>query len=319
MRKKIGLIVVSIVLIGGIGSYLYFKKKNMHKSGEPLQSVEEILKERANHAESHLLTPMGKSFISKNWIEFEKLYQPKKDFHELAEIIRACFIGNRFNGFEKKEMDRVLGYVIKAFDEIQSQNFPLTGLLITQFNRLPTPSHESDNYKKIESWYQDENSNQAKKKMAVLKLGIQDSEPTEKWINAVIQGVTGKTFGVTHSSWIQMVLEMRNIPARTKVLDSILKNFSKIELEAKGEALIVLASCPPISLKNVKIVFFKFLDSKDQKYFESALKSLLPLKNENAFNSDEMIRIKDRLNDIPDGVKNPYVEAKAKELLKEFN
>ena len=116
-----------------------------------------------------------------------------------------------------------------------------------------------------------------------------------------------------------MVLEMRNIPARTKVLDSILKNFSKIDSDAKGEALVVLATCPPISIKLVKNIFFKFLDSKDQKYFESALKSVLPLKSENAFNSDEIVKIKDRLNVFPDEVKSPYVEAKSKELLKELN
>ena len=314
-KKILGGVTLAVVIIS-ITSYFIILKRNKNKNEVPQISVEQILKERAMQAGNHLLTPMGKSFLTKNWVEFEKLYQPQRDFNELGEIIRASFIGNHFKDFKKGEIEKVFSYVLKTFDEIRSQDFVLTNLLITQFERLPTPDHGSPDYQKLESWYNDHDSSPAKKRMAVLKLGIQDSNPDPKWVSAVIQGITGKSFGLTHSSWIQMITEMRSIPARTKVLEALLRNFTKIDSEARPEALIALASSPTIAPRLIKKIFFKFLDSPNQKEFEAALKSMLPIFKENGFASEEVQKIRGKLINVPGEFKTPYVQLKVEELLK---
>lgn len=316
MRKKIILgAVFFVVLIGMTGYFIVSKKRAHEQNGQPQQSVEEILQERIKQAQARADTPLGKSFHSKNWVEFEKLYQPQKDFNQLAEIIRACFISNCFKDFKKNEMDRVFDYVVKTFSEMRSQDFALAGLLITQFERLPSPAHGSESYRTLESWFSNPDSSQAEKRMAILKLGIQDSNPDPKWVHAISQGLTGKTFGLTRMTWIQQVNDMRNGAARKKVLITLLKEFHKIEPEAQAEGLVVLAQNSSIAPKKIKTLFFRFLASDQLRDFEAALRSVLPQKNENQFDEKDILKIKDRLHSMPDHLKSPYVELKSKELL----
>src|ERR1700739_1842243 len=121
MKKKhivAAVITVFIIAVIGAGTFFIMKKKKLDASrhAEPQQSVEEILTERAKQAKSHLDTPLGKSFQAKNWAEFEKLYQSSKNFHELAEIIRANYIENQFKDFSKADMDQVFKYTLKTFN-----------------------------------------------------------------------------------------------------------------------------------------------------------------------------------------------------------
>ena len=299
------------------GTLLYLSKRNKptEHRGQPQQTVNAILEERAKQAITHTQTPLGASFVKKDWVEFEKLYHPEKDFVELAQIIRACYISNCFKEFKNTDHDQVFTAVVKTFTEMKSKNFAFAGLLITQFERLPTPKHGTPNFKALEAWFSNPDSNQALKRMAILKLGIQDADPAPKWITAISQGITGKTYGLTHESWIQMVSDMRNPVAQKTILNNTLKNFNKMDGDAQAEALILMAQNSKISPKQTKEIFFKFLASKDHKKFEASLKSLLPQLEAKAFTADEIVKIKDRLHSIPETLNTPYVDQKSKDLL----
>ena len=321
MKRKIALAITVVVMLVCVTLFFVWKKKqdSASRHAEPQQSVEEILQERALQAKAHLDTPLGRSFEAKNWTEFEKLYQPQKNFHDLAEIIRANFIGNEFKGFTQTNMDHVLGLVLKTFDEMKPQDFALAGLLITQFERLASPAHDSENYKTLESWFLDPNALPIKKRMSVLKLGIQDASPEPKWVKVIEAGILGNDFGADRTKWIQMISDMRNYEQRKDVLKVMLKEFSRIESTAQPEALALLAQEPDLPSKQIKEIALKFLQSKNQKEFEAALKSVPSLFKEQAFTAGEVQKIKDKLNLIPLKLNSPYVEQKAKEVLTVLN
>jgi len=315
MRKKI-ILGVLVLLVATVVTVVVLKKKNNIRDlqGQPQQTTEEILEERARQASNHIRTPLGTAFVQKNWKEFEKIYQPQKDFRELGEIIRACFIENCFKDFNKTEQSQVLTYVVKTISTMKPKEFALAGILITQFERLPSPAHDSENYRTMEGWYLNSEASDVQKRMAVLKLGVQDAEPATQWAPIIIQGLTGKTFGLSRSSWVQMVGDMRNIKNRKTVIASMIKDFNKIEKSAQPDSLVIMAQNEAKSSK-VKSYFFKFLDSNNQEEFEGALKSIIPMNDEHVFNESELTKIKDRLRSFSDELRTPYADLKSKEIL----
>lgn len=313
-KNKIIVAVAAIVII--VGAIVIVKKKNFLKGGNVPQTAEEILKERAKQAALHLKTPMGTTFTEKKWGEFDKMYQPKSQFHELAEIIRATYIDSQFKNFSKEDMDKVLSLTLKTFDELDPKNYALTGLLITQLERLPSPAHDSQNYKTLASWYADSKAAPIKKKMAILKLGVQDANPDAKWLNAIGQGIVGKNNFINTQQWLQMASEIRNTQAKTNMMKLVVKDFKSIEATAKPAALTLVSQNPSIAPKEIKDITLKFLQSQEPKEFEASLKAITTLSREKSFTPAEENIIKEKLTHIPAKLNSPYVDQKSKELLR---
>jgi len=323
-KTRIILIVIMIgVVASGVGFWIWKKKHPSIKVGQPQQTVEEILLERARQAKTKLDTPLGKSFVGKNWAEFDQLYQPQKNFHDLAEIIRAAYIGGQLKSFTPGDMDRVLGITLKTFDEMRPQDISLAGLLISQFKRLPSPPHDSENFETLESWFSSSKTLLIKKKFAILKLGVQDSAPDAKWVKVLADGIKGQSFGADKSEWVQMIGEMRNLEQRKKVLKVMLQEFSGIEHTAQPNALVLLSEEPELAPKQLDTIIMKFLQSANESEFEAALKCILPLAQAKFFSADDVAKIKEILTPVANGAPNantqknhiPYVVEKAKEIL----
>lgn len=285
------------------------------RDSEPQRSVEEILIERSKQANTHLESPLGKSFVAKNWSEFEKNYNPNHQFNELAEIIRACFIGNYFKSYTREEMDRVLNVVLKTFSAMEPKNIPLSGLLITQLERLPTPEKGTENYKILESWFSDPSAPDTKKRLTVLKLAVHDGSPSERWLSVLSQGLLGKTYGASRVDWIQWIGNMRNDSARNTILKSLAKDFNKLESEAKPEALVLLSQTPGVANHLVKDTAFKFLQSKNQANFEAGMRVVYNLAKDKLLSKADVEKLIYKMTNIPPELNSPYAEQKAKEIL----
>ena len=151
-RLSILAFVIGILIAVGIYSSKQKSPPAVKNPGEPQSSVEEILKERLKQASKSLETPLGRALVAKQWGEVDKIYQPKTMFNDLAESIRAIFIESKMKDFTPAEQDRLLSYVISTFASINEKDAHLTGLLMTQFDRLPAPPHESENHKILEGY-----------------------------------------------------------------------------------------------------------------------------------------------------------------------
>ena len=320
LKKTHALGIAAIVLATSAVIYISrrpIKSLTESKQGEPLQSVEQVLAERAKQANKHLDSPLGKAIANRNWVEAQKVYQPALVFHELAEIIRALFIDNKMSEFTADDQEKLLALVIESFTVMPEKNYHQTGLLVSQFERLPSPNHESENFKTLLKWSKASKENPLMRRMGITKLVIQDANPDESALSFFKKLIVGgDTYGVTRSDWIQKIDDMRNPKIKLECVELIAKNIKGIPSDSQAAALVVLAHHLDVKSLATKNMTLRFLKSEDQSKFEAALRALPPILAANLLKESDKTDIVKKLTNLPLSLKTPYVEMKSSELLK---
>jgi hypothetical protein len=317
MQKK-KLIAIALLTLIVISSAIYFVQRQKHpnakKSAQP--TVEEIMAERALKAGKQLETPLGKALADRNWPEVEKLYHPDQQFVQLGEIIRALFIEGKMKAYQAIDQERLMSMVLSTFESMPEKNLHLAGMLVNQLERLPSPKHDSPNFKILKKWASDPKEFALKRKLGVFKLVLNDADPdpaaTELLKSAIIDG---DTLGQSRAEWIQRVDEIRSYPVQMNVVEYLGKRFKKIPTDAQPTALVVLSHHLNFEPEEVKKLTLQFFDSGNLSSFEAALKSLPYLIRANLLKNKEKTAIVTKLTNLPPPVKTPFVEAKSAEIL----
>ena len=316
-NKVLGAALIGLALLGG---GLWYKQLRNHPNktpnGEPQKTAEEILAERARQAASHLNSPLGKAVLNKDWQGIQKLYQPRTQFVEMAEIVRALFIEGKMRDFSLPEQDQLLALLLDSLSSLEEKNLHLASLLITQVERMPSPQHDSLSYKTLKTWLSDASAQGLKKRIAILKLALQDLKPDTNALQIFRQGlVQGSTFGVTRSDWIQQLDDTRNEIEHTKSAEFLLKNYQRISKDAQPAALVVLSHQLKVGASEIHDLALQSFESEEIGSFEASLRAIGNLAEAKMIKSPEKEAIVKKLTHIPLALQSPFAKAKAVELL----
>ena len=317
-KKLLAFIILGFI---GVSAAIYFSKRHVvHPIGKTSpheKTTMEIMTERSLQASKQLDTPLGKAIVSKNWQEVNSLYHPESNFIQLGEIIRALFIEQKMKTFTLDDQEKLTTLVLGTFDKMPEKNLHLSGMLVSQFERLPSPKQGSMNFKILKKWIHDPEEQSLKRKLGIIKLVLQDAIP-DKEAAALYQKtlINGDTLGQQRNEWIQEIDEIRSHPVQEEALESIAKNFKKITPDAQPAALLVLSRHLEIKPEQTKTLTLQYLKSADLAKVEAALKALVPLLHENLLNPAEKDAVANTLTNFPTPVRTPFVELKSSQILK---
>jgi hypothetical protein len=317
--KKITATIVLVLIVGAISWKLFYRPQPI-RSNEPQKTVQEILQERSLQAGTHLVTPLGKAFVNKNWTEFNRLFNPATQFQELAEILRAAFIENTFQNFNLQDMDAVLLITVNTIDQLTPKTQGLSGLLITQYFRLPIPQHTSPAYQKILEWANipkpkdDSIAVDFRVRNGLFKLLLQDLNPPTTVVQAYLAGILGDTDHIAREEWLRKTDDIRSVPLMKKCVEYISQHYAKFDQRTRPAALLVLSRHPEIETANLVKYTIDAYQKDTQDYFEAALRATKPLLDHHALNEKQKIGIEKKLEQIPESYLTPFVRAKTSEI-----
>lgn len=316
-RKAWAGIGVSLLLIAIAA--LIIRKNHDHpvkSQGAPELTAEQILNERAEHASKLLETPLGRAFAKRNWPEVDQLLHPESDFIKLGEIIRSLYIDQLIQSYTPIDQQKLMSIVLSTFDKMDDKNFHQAGMLVTQFERLPTPHHDSENFKSLKSWVLNPEEKPLKRSLGMVKLVLNDANPDPQLVSQYQKTLLGgDTLGRTPIEWVQRLDEVRSVHTQDTLLENLLKNIKKIPEVAQAQALVVFAHHVEMKPQEIKSLTFKFLHSDNQGRFEASLRALPPLIEGKWLKDAEKREVINTLTNISDRMKTPFVEIKSKEIL----
>ncbi|MBC7396691.1 MAG: hypothetical protein H7333_04535 [Bdellovibrionales bacterium] len=318
--QKSSLLGIGLVAVGLLGGALWFgNTKSVPKnppSGEPQKTAEEVLTERANQAATHLNTPLGQAVLHKDWPGVQKLYQPKTQFLDMAQIVRALFIENKMNEYTPSEQDRLLNLLLETIEQMDVKTEHLASLLITQIERLPSPQHDSAAYNILKKWLNEADHFSLRKRIAILKLALQDLKPDSSALFSFRSGLLqGSTYGISKTDWIQHLNDIRNEDEKRRTAEYLLKNYKKVPAEAQPSALVVLSHHLDVGSVEIKTLTLQNLRSEKTDAFEASLRAIGNLAEAKMIKSPEKEAIVKKLTSIPPALQSPFARAKALELL----
>jgi hypothetical protein len=318
-KKLLAALIMGFIAISAISYIARHKRAAIDKNtqSQPQQGVEEILAERAKQASRQLETPLGKALAARNWVDVQKNYNPEKDYIILGDCIRALFLENKMKDFKPEDTEKLVSIIISTFEQMDEKNMHLSGMLVTQFDRMPSPQHDSESFKTLKRWANNPKEPVLRRKMGITKLVLHDAKPENQLVDLYKKAlINGDTFGSTHSEWIQKIDEIRSQPVQTECVELLAKNFKKIPAQSQPAALFVLSHHISVRTEETKILTLQFLETDDPGKFEAALRSLPPLINGNHLKEAEKAIIVKKLTNIPAPVRTPFVEMKSSEILK---
>lgn len=319
MSKKL-ISAIFVLIIAGIGAFYFFSRPHepirRADQGQPQKSVDAILQERANQASAQLQSPLGKAVLSKDWLEFKKIYNPANQYLQFAEIIRAMYVQNLFSNFGKEDLEQLLSFTYDTLERLEPKAYHQSGLLVTQFYRMPLPAKNSALYQRLDAWTQHHSGTSSfLRKLAVSKIVIQDLSPPEAVVKAFVDGYRNPIEGATSTEWIRSTDDIRSPSVRLHCIQELLKLYPKLKADEQAQVLIVASKETKTQPKQLYPLVLKSLQSNENTTFEAGLRALALLVPREPLPSNQKAAVVKRLTETPQYLKTPFVNSKLEEVL----
>jgi hypothetical protein len=315
MNRKTGILLgLSTLVIGSIA--FYFLRPHPQKyQAPPPKSIDEILAERSKQATKSLDSPLGQKIRAKKWDEVHQAYHANQSAFEAALIIRGLFVSGEITKFAIKDQDELLTLLLDGIDTLEAVSLRKAALLFSQIERLPTPSHDSKSYLRLKTWLEGSNQPFEKRRMAILKLVMNDASPEPKAVSAFEHLLlSSETFGIVRSDWFQRVDDIRNVIVQKRILDLIANHAKSYGSGDRASALVLLAHHSEDRAPLVRSLLFQQIKEKDTFSYEASLRAISELIKSKSLSSDDLLKLRDYWILIPKTMMNPFMEAKIKEI-----
>lgn len=313
MKKPLryGLATVGVIALSVTG-YHFWKNRGINQI--PQKTIEEVLKERADQAAGDLLAPTGQAIVAKNFDQASAhLKEVKKPHLHLANIIRALFIQNKLTDYTPADFDALEMLILSLLEKEPEKDQLGYELLSTQIYRLPLLDSKSLSRKKIEMMARNNDTESTSRNVALSKLIIQATPPSEKEIKNFEQ-LYGK---ISHAQWLATVDAIRTAETQTQMIQVLTRQWSKLDPLMQAQSLTLFSSALATP-KNKELVMFSLKQIREgngDALTESSLRYLSALNDKNLLTTDQKSQIVNSLTKIEDTKKSPFLAEKIRELI----
>jgi hypothetical protein len=315
-RNRI-LVLAGLILVSG--SVFWGLKHRKPLEQNPPKTVAEILSDREVQAKKSLDSPLGRTLSARDWAGFDKVFEPKRDAFLLAQVVRSLFVVGGMESFTLSDRNQVLTRLMRSAAALSPKDLGQAGLLFSQFERVPAPPQDSKEFKTLLEWISTKGVPADLKRVALLKLVLNDADPDAQAISAfekVIAG--GEAPGYSRADWILKIDDIRNAGVLERMV-GFAHHHQKSLTETEREALLVLMSRHlDRHLEDAKKMLFERMTPKSQSGVEAVLNAAGHLVRENKLSRSEIAALKAFFGDIGDTYKTPFTEMKIQEIRKDL-
>jgi hypothetical protein len=315
MKKPILYGLVASVAVLGISYSIYYIRHHPRPE-KSTKSVEEILKERAEYAANALNAPLGQALLKKDWPQFDKVLLSSKVPHQtLANIVRSLFIQNKTQEFLPADIDQLENRILSVLELEPIKDVFGYQLLATQFYRLPLLGLDFSSRKNLETLVHSEKGgpNHAQAKVVGLsKLIMQGVPPSDRDLKTFEAQLSKSDI----SQWTTVLDAVRHAPTQDRLNQFLVKSWTKLDRNAKQQALSTLSNSFSVPKKSELITFSlsEIRADQDVAMVESSLRYLTALNQKGLLSPDQKKKIFNSLSKIDDSKKSPFLAEKIKEF-----